>query len=93
METDGWKAPEADPAAETRIATIERELALVDRVLGLEAQVAELAIQSSLTPSDQLRVEQQLAQLRRSATWRVGRIVTSPLRVARRVLTGRGGRR
>jgi hypothetical protein len=67
------------------LASFERELALVDRVLGLQAQLAQLAAQSSLTPDQQLRTEQELALLRGSVTWRAGRVVSAPLRALQRV--------
>lgn len=93
-ETDSgaWSGPQADLPNHRPEPSVERELALVDRVLGLEARVAELSVSSSLHPSEQLLVEQELARLRSSVTWRTGRIVSAPLRVALRVVRGgRGG--
>lgn len=83
------KAPEPVDAA--TLVSIERQLALVDRVLGLEAQVAELSSSSRLTPSEQLRAEKELAMLRSSLTWRLGRVAAAPISAARRVARGRGG--
>lgn len=50
-----------------------RQLALVDRVIGLEAQIAALKVGMN---SEALT--KQLDEFRSSATWRVGRIVLSP---------------
>jgi len=63
-----------------------RQLALVDRMLGLEARNAELAIATRLTPSEQLAVEARLERMRSSASWRVGRVITAPVRMLRRRL-------
>lgn len=64
---------------------LEHQLELVDRVTSLEAQLAQLTAGASLTPSEQLSAEQQLLALRESFPWRVGRIVTLPVRVVGRV--------
>ena len=57
----------------------ERELALVDRILGLEAQLAEQSVDFALTPSEQLRVEQQIIRMRSSLAWRFGQIASAPV--------------
>lgn len=67
----------------------ERELALVDRVLGLEAQLAEQSLSFALTPSEQLRAEQQIGRMRTSLEWRVGRVVAAPFSVFSRRPGGR----
>lgn len=70
-----------------------RELALVDRILGLEAQLANYAVR--VTPGrrqfemmereiDGLR--QQLAAVHSTRTWRAGRAVLAPLRIIRRIV-------
>ncbi len=87
MTESAWTGPE-DPAA--GVASFERQLALVDRILGLESQVARLSATSSLDPSEQLLVERELARLRSTMTWRTGRIVSAPLRAVLRI-TRRGG--
>jgi hypothetical protein len=81
--SEGWTSSRESPSTPAS-DDYERQLGLVDRVLGLEAQLAELSIDSALTPSEQLRVEQQLDQMRRSLGWRIGRIITAPITVARR---------
>ncbi|MBC7591903.1 hypothetical protein [Lacisediminihabitans sp. H27-G8] len=81
-----WAGPEARLEANDRMLTLERQLELVDRVKGLEAQLAQLSAGAVLTPSEQLSAEQQLLALRESLPWRVGRAVTIPVRVAGRVL-------
>ncbi|WP_378147474.1 hypothetical protein ACFJGV_05575 [Cnuibacter sp. UC19_7] len=66
-----------------------RQLALVDRVLGLEARVAELTIAVSRVPGPVVvdgRAEslaQELAAIRSSTTWRVGSLVLTPVRILR----------
>ena len=69
-----------------------RELALVDRVLGLEAQLAEVS--AFMNPPRQhvvdlenriIGLEQQLDALRSTPTWRAGRIALAPARVLRRL--------
>jgi len=81
--TEGWIS--SQESADSKASDdYERQLGLVDRVLGLEAQVAELSIDFDLTPSEKLRVEQQLDQMRRSLGWRVGRVIAAPVTLARR---------
>lgn len=61
-----------------------RQLALVDRVLGLEAEVARL---KAITPGasgarDEVeRLQSELRAVYSSRTWRIGGIVLKPLRV------------
>jgi hypothetical protein len=80
-----WSAPGVEIPVSKRLLTAERQLALVDRIIGLEAQVAELGAVTTLTPTEQLRAEQQLSRLRDSPAWRIGRAATLPVRAARRV--------
>jgi len=47
-----------------------RELALVDRIIGLEAEVARLSIESGI---------KDIRILKKSRPWRVGRLVLSPI--------------
>jgi hypothetical protein len=47
-----------------------RELALVDRIIGLEAEVARLSIESGI---------KDIRILKKSRPWRVGRAVLSPI--------------
>lgn len=57
-----------------------RQLALVDRVIGLEAQLAYLKsaqAKSGLGGADMMRS---------SITWRVGRVVMAPLRLGKKVI-------
>lgn len=81
-----WTAPQADIAVSDRMLSLERQLHLVDRILGLEAQVAQLSSSTSLTPSEELGTELQLQRMRTSPAWRIGRVATSPMRIARRIL-------
>ena len=80
-----WSAPGVEIPVSKRLLSAERQLALVDRVIGLEARVAELGAVTTLTPTEQLRAEQQLSRLRDSPAWRIGRAATLPARAARRV--------
>lgn len=68
-----------------------RQMALVDRVIGLEAEVARLgaAARGYGGAWEQIeRLEAALEAVYASRTWSVGRAVLSPVRVVRR-LTGR----
>jgi hypothetical protein len=54
-----------------------RELALVDRVIGLEAEVARLSIEGGI---------KDLRILHRSRPWLVGRFVLMPIVILRRLV-------
>jgi hypothetical protein len=82
---DSWAGHGVEIPTSDRVLSAERQLALVDRVLGLEAKLAEAAVVTTLTPTEQLRTEQQLATLRASLAWRVGRAATAPMRAGRSV--------
>lgn len=87
-ETDGssWVGPEAELLGADRLLALEKQLALVDRVRSLEAEIAQLRGSAALSPTATLDAEQQLLAMRSSMIWRVGRVVTFPLRAAQRVL-------
>jgi len=72
-------------------AVAERQLGLVDRVLGLEAQVAQLSIarQQGTDPSQAGRLAVEIADMRGSLTWRVGSLVTKPANRLARLLRRR----
>lgn len=53
-----------------------RDLALTDRIIGLEAEVARLNLQAGL---NDLRV------LHRSPEWRLGRLVLAPVTILRKL--------
>jgi hypothetical protein len=80
--SERWESPAEVPTTPEHLAA-ERQLALVDRLIGLEAENAQLAVSTALAPSEQLRVEQQIARMRASFEWRVGRVVTAPFRALR----------
>lgn len=63
----------------------EQQLALVDRIIGLEQQVKELQAARLLSPSETIAVEGHVAGIKSSLTWRAGRVVTLPVRVLRYV--------
>lgn len=74
---------------EERLREQERQLALVDRILGLEAEIAELRVARSLSAGQQLAAEQELARVRASAELRIGHVLTAPARIAKRAVGGR----
>lgn len=84
-----WTGPEAALAAHERMLALEQQLRLVDRVRSLEAQLAQLSPGIPVAPSEQLNAEQQLLAFRASLPWRVGRLVTYPVRVAQRAVRPR----
>lgn len=53
-----------------------RQLALVDRIIGLEAQLAQLRVSYA---------HDEVAAVKASMTWRAGRFVLAPLRAVRRL--------
>lgn len=78
-----WPAahPEANISAEQ--AALVEILELRDRVIGLEQQLNEVVASQSADPSARVLAERELAQLKASVAFRVGRLVTLPVRVAR----------
>ena len=58
-----------------------RQLALVDRIIGLEAQIA--ALKAGMNSE---ALTKQLKEFKSSTTWRVGRIVLSPYIAVNRAL-------
>lgn len=52
-----------------------RQLALVDRIIGLEAEVANLSATYGLGRA----AREQIAFVKSSTTWRVGTLVLSPM--------------
>lgn len=81
----GWTSP-AESSANRASDDFERQLSLVDRVLGLEAQLAELSIVFDLIPSEKLRAEQQINRMRSSLGWRIGKVIAAPAVMARQRL-------
>jgi hypothetical protein len=55
-----------------------RELALVDRIIGLEAEVARLSIEAGV---------KDIRILHKSRPWQVGRIVLAPVVLVRKIFT------
>jgi hypothetical protein len=82
----GWAGPEDRTIASDRLLSLEGQLELVNRVKSLEAELAQVTLTRKLTPTEQLSAEQQLLELRRSLPWRVGRVVTIPVRVIQRAI-------
>lgn len=81
-----------DPTEE-QYRNAERQLGLVDRVIGLEAEVAELSLKlgHAVTPNhvlvrdvDNLRTE--LDKVHASAIWKAGTVITLPLRSLKKLV-------
>jgi hypothetical protein len=63
----------------------QRELALIDQVIGLQAALAQESVRNSPSRQRVEALEAEIKAIKRSVTWRVGRMVTTPMRIARRV--------
>lgn len=81
-----WTGPEAELASVDRLLSLEKQLELVDRVKSLEAELAQVTEGRTLSPTAQLDAEQQLIAMRASPPWRVGRVITIPLRIVQRII-------
>ncbi len=81
-------AEQLDAATQAEFERYQRELALVDQILGLRAALAQESVRNSPPRQRVEQLEAEILALRRSVTWRVGKLVMSPMRVARRVLGG-----
>lgn len=79
-----WTGPEAELPSDGRGLSLEQQLTLIDRVKSLEARLAQVSGGRRLYPTAQLDAEQQLISMRASLPWRVGRIVTIPVRLVQR---------
>lgn len=68
----------SEPATEThRVDDELRVLALVDRIIGLEAEVSRLSIDAGI---------KDIRTLQKSRPWRVGMVVLAPVRLVRKIL-------
>ena len=75
-----------DSDADPKFEVYQRQLALVDQIIGLQAALAE---ESARTNPDRRRLEQLEAESRAfhsSATWKVGRLMMAPWRLSRKLL-------
>ena len=81
--TTRWSDTRPDSLVSPEALLAEDRLAFTDRIIGLEEQVHELQATSRLTPSEMAAVEANLARIKSSLTWRVGRVVMLPVRVLR----------
>ena len=82
-----YELPTTGEPEKERLEMQLRQLALVDRVLGLEAEVARLSASSPYAQSVRLDVERVQGELRaahESATWMIGSAVLAPVRMIRR---------
>src|SRR4051794_25881150 len=78
-----WSSSRPDSQPSDEQLRAERELELLDRVIGLEQQIRELKSANLLSPSEVVAVERTMAHMQTSLTWRAGRLVTLPIRAAR----------
>lgn len=78
--------PETEIESVARLHSLENLLQLTDRIKSLEAELRQVSTTRALTPTEQLDAEQQLIAMRASPPWRVGRVVTIPLRIVQRML-------
>ncbi len=76
------------PSDERDVSAEVRQLALVDRIIGLEAEIANLSATYGLGKV----TRDQIALVKSSTTWRVGTLVLSPLVFVGR-LVNRGGKK
>ena len=69
----------------------QRNLALIDEILGLRAALAQASVHNAPSRPRVEELEAENLALRRSVSWRIGRLVLTPVRVARRLrrLAGR----
>lgn len=81
----------ADRPTPEQITDERRVLELVDRVLGLEAELARVSVYNNPTREqfealerENAGLQQQLEAVRATRTWRAGRAVLAPLRLVSR---------
>ncbi|MBD8468425.1 hypothetical protein HOW07_14895 [Plantibacter sp. MCCC 1A11337] len=81
----------ADRPTPERIVEERRVLELVDRILGLEAELARVSVYNNPTREQFEALEreneglrQQVAALHTTRTWKAGRAVLAPLRIVSR---------
>ena len=84
--SEPWVGPEGEIESVDRLHSLESLLQLTDRIKSLEAELTQVSTTRALTPTEQLDAEQQLIAMRASPPWRVGRVVTIPLRIVQRML-------
>ena len=65
----------------------QRELARTDEIIGLRAALAQESVRNAPSRQRVEELEAEILALRHSTTWRVGRLVMTPVRLLRRVLT------
>lgn len=73
----------ADLPSEEDIARDLRQLALVDRIIGLEAEVARLSVRLEKHAGPRFGYNRMLEQVWTSRTWRAGLVALAPARAAR----------
>ena len=74
------------PERESEFERYRREMDLVDQIIGLRASLAQEAVRNSPSRQRVEQLEAEILMLRRSTTWRVGRLMMLPARIARRLL-------
>lgn len=76
MQSKRGKMAQKPGAVSADIERDLRELALVDRIIGLEAEVARLSIEAGV---------KDIRILHKSRPWRVGRVVLAPVVLVRKI--------
>ncbi len=83
-----WEADEAPLPADARANELIARLGLVDRIVALEARLAEYDAAAN-NPTTTLTAEQRLLALQSSLAWRLGSLLTNPGRIVRRLTARR----
>lgn len=78
----GWPS---DSRLDDLEAARVRELELLDRIAGLEAQLSQVQATATVSPSTTLAAEVRLSQVTTSARWYAGGLIELPYRALRRV--------
>jgi hypothetical protein len=74
----------ADPKPIPEMTRLRHDLLRADRGIGGEAEVAALKERLEACTAERDRLARQLDAVRRSTTWRVGRVLVAPAALARR---------
>ncbi|MES2171343.1 MAG: hypothetical protein V4479_11570 [Actinomycetota bacterium] len=78
-----WSAEEAPIPEVVTAKALEDRLTLIDRIVALEARLAEFEGSAETNPTETLNAEQKLVVMESSMQWRVGGLVTHPGRIFR----------
>jgi hypothetical protein len=70
-------------ATDPEFERYQRELALVDQIIGLQAALAQEAVRNSPPRQRVEELETEVRAIKASLSWRVGQMMTVPVRFAR----------